>query len=190
MESSSSAPTMNLNYKLCNIVYSAKISGKIDIYLLETMLANTKISGRNSSIRIRRDYGSFLLQKSGRVLIFKCFSQEQVDSALDGLLGELQDLTTNVSVVSRPAVCNMVGNFDLGFNINLGKLSLAIKCEYEPDLHVSLFAVVGNTKVTITHTGKCIIFGAKTVPDFEDSVRGLIDIGQYYQEHHKDVVLH
>ena len=190
MESSSSAPTTNLNYKLCNIVYSAKLSGKIDIHLLETMLADTKISGRNSSIHIRRDYGSFLLQKSGRVLIFKCFSQEKVNSALGKLLVELYDLMTDVNIASEPVVCNMVGNFNLGYRMNLGKLSLMIKCEYEPDLHVSLFTVVRKTKVTITHTGKCIIFGAKTVSDFEDSVRRLIDIGQYYQEHHEDVVLH
>ena len=140
-------------------------------------------------IYIWRKYGSFLLQKSGRILIFKCFSQDQANNAVHNLVNELRDLY-DVEIESMPTICNIVGTFDLGFRLDLGKLSQLIpRSEYFPDIHVSLFAKVGKTKATITHTGKCILFGAKTVEEFEDSVQSLTDIGYKYLAYVNDGVL-
>ena len=176
----SSAPTTNLNYKLCNIVYSAKLAKSVNIDTLLVFLPDIKIGGRNSSVHIWREYGSFLLQKSGRILIFKHFTVEKARCALNFLLHEIRELM-QVSIRIDPTVCNMVGTFSLGFPLELGKFSKLIpKSEYFPDLHVSLFAKVGKTKATITHTGKCVLFGAKSVDDFEEAVRELIDIGCKY----------
>ena len=185
----SSAPTTNLSYKLCNIVYSAKLAEPVNIDPLLVFLPDIKIGGRNSSVHIWRKYGSFLLQKSGRILIFKCFSQDQANNAVHNLVNELRDLY-DVEIESMPTICNIVGTFDLGFRLDLGKLSQLIpRSEYFPDIHVSLFAKVGKTKATITHTGKCILFGAKTVEEFEDSVQSLTDIGYKYLAYVNDGVL-
>ena len=185
----SSVPTTNLNYKLCNIVYSAKLAQPVNIDPLLVFLPDIKIGGRNSSVHIWRKYDSFLLQKSGRILIFKCFSQDQANNAVRKLINEIRDLY-DIELESVPMICNIVGTFDLGFRLDLGKLSQLIpRSEYFPDLHVSLFATVGKIKATITHTGKCIMFGAKTVEEFEDSVRSLTDIGCKYLAYVKDGVL-
>ena len=141
----SSAPTTSLNYKLCNIVYSAKLAEPVNIDPLLVFLPDIKIGGRNSSVHIWRNYGTFLLQKSGRILIFKCFSQDQANNAVRNLVNELRDLY-DVEIESMPTICNIVGTFDLGFRLDLGKLSQLIpRSEYFPDLHVSLFAKVGKT---------------------------------------------
>jgi TATA-box binding protein (TBP) (component of TFIID and TFIIIB) len=112
-------------------------------------------------------------------LIFKCQSQEGAQNAITLLLKEID----NIALECAPVICNMVGMVDLGMSLNLGVLSKLIpKAEYEPDLHVSLFASIGTMKATTTNTGKAMLFGARSLRQFEEGVRCLFDIGCKYKE--------
>ena len=96
------------------------------------------------------------------MLIFKCKTVKEADKAVKLLCKELRSLCLK-PVADRPKVCNIVGTTNIGFNLNLAAISqITDHTEYEPDLYVSLFASVLGVKATVTHTGKVIIFGAKS----------------------------
>jgi TATA-box binding protein (TBP) (component of TFIID and TFIIIB) len=177
-----SDPTMNLNYNLCNIVYTTIFAETINLQTLDFFLDNTKICGKNSSIHIKVDQFSYLLQKSGSVLIFKCKSNQEASESLMVLNRKLDQFELCLTPLHPPVVCNIVGKLDLGYHIDLACLSHLIDCEYEPDLHVSLFAKLKYTKATITHKGKCMLFGAKSEKQFVSDAIVLVDIGFKYPE--------
>lgn len=179
MDNQSSVPTMNKNFKLCNIVYSMKLEPAVNIWTLETLLPNVKICGRRSSICLKRKY-SYLVNKCGRVLIFKCKNDDDAKDAVAKLLAELRNSCLDFNVLIPPIVCNVVGTVYLGFNVNLGLLSQQIPSEYEPDHHVSLFAKLGRMRATVTHTGKAILFGARSISEFEQAANDFIEMGCKY----------
>ena len=180
MIKSSSDHTTNLNYKLCNVVFSAK-SEHIPIDALLVILPDIKQAGRNSSVHIWRDYATFMIQRSGRILIFKCDTIEKAMRALENLAQELEDNCLHLNMLQGPTICNMVATVNLGHSLNLGVLSAIIPgAEYFPDLHVSLFAKIGHAKATITHTGKVILFGCKSCEELVATTQQLAEMDQKY----------
>jgi TATA-box binding protein (TBP) (component of TFIID and TFIIIB) len=136
---------------------------------------------RNSTVHIQRDYATFLIQKSGRILIFKCKTIAEANTAIEKLDEEMEKNCLALKVTSEPMVCNMVGTVDLGHRLDLGRLSLQLPgSDYYPDIHVSLFTKINRMKATITHTGKVVLFGAKSCHDFEETVLTLSDIDCKY----------
>jgi TATA-box binding protein (TBP) (component of TFIID and TFIIIB) len=115
------------------------------------------------------------------MLIFKCKNLEEAIHAVNQLTQEMEDNCLDLHIHSAPTVCNMVGTVDLGHRLDLGRLFLQLPgSEYYPDIHVSLFVKIKNMKATITHTGKVVLFGAKSIHDFEESVHELCDIDRKY----------
>lgn len=110
---------------------------------------------------------------------FHCLIELVVDKLLEEVLMLMDD---GVGLESDPVICNMVGVVDLAHSFNLQKLSQMLdKCEYFPELHVSLFSKMGKTTATITHKGKCMLFGAKNIDDFEEAVGLLVEMDCKYK---------
>ena len=149
---------MNLSYKLCNIVYMAKLSTAIKrAHVL--LLPHTKLCGRNSSVHVKLSNRSLVVQKSGNILIFKTKTLDEANDALNNFTMLMRNNNHPVIVLKRPVVCYMVGTTALGYKLNLDVLSGMICCEYEADLHPSIFVQLSTSmKATLTHTPERLSF--------------------------------
>jgi transcription initiation factor TFIID TATA-box-binding protein len=156
---------------ISNLVGSLRLERELDLEPLSADLENTDYHPETyPSMIYRPDMDSsmsVLTPASGRLAIVGAKSKEELINGVDDFLQKL--VTLNIEVeksVNDLLIQNIVGDFDIGREIDLSALSIALgleNIEYEPEQFPGIiYRGGGNSTILIFNSGKCVITGSKS----------------------------
>ncbi|ACV12086.1 TATA-box binding family protein [Halorhabdus utahensis DSM 12940] len=156
---------------ISNLVGSLRLERELDLGALNSDLENTDYHPETyPSMIYRPDIDSsmsVLTPSSGRLAIVGAKNKEELLKGVDDFLGKLAMLGIDVDKNTNDLlVQNIVGDFDIGREIDLSALSIALgleNIEYEPEQFPGIiYRGGGNSTVLLFNSGKCVITGSKS----------------------------
>jgi len=156
---------------ISNLVGSLRLERELDLEALYADLENTDYHPETyPSMIYRPDMDSsmsVLTPASGRLAIVGARSKEELINGVDDFLQKLAMLGIEVEKnTSDLLVQNVVGDFDIGREIDLSALSIALgleNIEYEPEQFPGIiYRGGGNSTILLFNSGKCVITGSKS----------------------------
>ncbi len=122
-----------------------------------------------------------LIFSSGRIVITGVRRSEDVAVALQNLLNILKEAGITCLDTPHVAVNNMVCSYDLGFPLNLDRITMALMdheyVEYEPEAFPGLVCRISHPKIVflLFSSGKIIITGGKIIDDVKTGLNILME---------------
>ena len=156
--------------KIVNIVASGSFNQKID-------LAALSVLGERYSYNPEKYIGGYITLSSAKVTIYRTGNYiitgiKSVES-ISSLWEELVSLLfthLDVSLFAPPEVKNMVGQSDLGRQVNLSKLIVKLRdedAEYEPEVFPGLMWKTEFGTVNMFQNGKVMLLGCRSLEELE-----------------------
>ena len=156
--------------KIVNIVASGSFNQKID-------LAALSVLGDRYSYNREKYIGGYLTLSSAKVTIYRTgnyiiYGIKSVES-ISSLWEELVSLLfthLDVSLFAPPEVKNIVGQSDLGQQVNLSKLIVMLRdedAEYEPEVFPGLIWKTEFGAVNMFQNGKVMLLGCRSIEELE-----------------------
>lgn len=186
---------------ISNIVGSLRIGRELDLEALSADLENTEYHPETyPSMIYRPNMGSsmsVLVPSSGRLAIVGAKSKQELIKGTNDFLQKLSSLGIETEKnTSDLLIQNVVGGFDIGREIDLSAVSIALgleNIEYEPEQFPGIiYRAGGNSTILLFNSGKCVITGSKSYLELvqarDDLIRVLsklgikIDVAEYNEQ--------
>ena len=167
-------------FEVTNIVGSFEIGRPIDLMSLSSDLEGAEYHPETNSSMVYRINGersiTILAHTSGRESITGAKDRSDLQEARDRFISELEELGIETNISDEEIIVqNIVSTYNFGREFDLSALSIGLgleNIEYEPEQFPGLIyrTEIGPT-VLIFNSGKCVITGAKTYLQVQDSLR-------------------
>lgn len=170
---------------ISNLVGSLRLGRELDLESLNRDLENTEYHPETYPSMIYRPSIdgslSILTPRTGRLAIVGAKSKQEIIEGVDNFFKKLSKLGINIDrTASDILVQNIVGNFDMGREIDLSTVSIALgleNIEYEPEQFPGvIYRGGGNSTILLFNSGKCVITGAKSYLELVQSRDDIIKI--------------
>jgi len=174
----------NTSLKIQNIVSAGSIAESIDLEHIGNNLPDctfTKKKFPGAVIHLQNPKSAALIFASGRVVLTGHHKPEDISVGLENLLQSLR--MAGVSCRDNPLlrVTNIVCTYDLGFPLNLVRITMALmdtdQVEYEPEAFPGLVCRISDPKLVflLFSSGKIVITGGTTIEDIKTGLNVLME---------------
>jgi transcription initiation factor TFIID TATA-box-binding protein len=164
--------------RIVNVVATTSLGKELDIQSMSRTLEGAQYEPERLPgvvYRIKNPKVTILLFRNGKVVCTGAKNLEEVRTAIDHLVKQIE--TSGVPVTKKPEIIvqNIVASADLGCVINLNAIAISLsleKVEYEPEQFPGLVCRLDNPKVVVLlfGSGKMVCTGARKVEDVELAV--------------------
>ena len=131
-------------------------------------------------MKIREPKASFLIFSSGKVVCTGTKSLEEVDEALQKLIGYMKKVDIDIIIKPVVRVENIVASSDIDMKLDLNEIAIKLNnVEYEPEQFPGLvFKIHDETKATflIFGNGKIVCTGTKSDKDVFIAIKNLLEV--------------
>ena len=170
-----------IEIKVQNIVASATFAEKLDLDMIAQSLEDTEYEPEQFPglvYRLSNPKTATLLFISGKANITGAKSIEDVRKTIDIIAEKLKKLGIDVYKDIKIVVQNMVATADLGGELNLSEVAVALgleNVEYEPEQFPGLVYRIREPKVAMLlfGSGKIVCAGARNTEDVSKAVEKL-----------------
>ena len=170
--------------KIVNIVASGSVADAIDLEFISNSITGCTFTKRQfpgAVYHMQNPKSAALIFSSGRIVITGLHRSEDMAVALQNLLNKLKDTGITCHDSPQVAVTNMVCSYDLGFPLNLIRITMALmdheRVEYEPEAFPGLVCRISHPKIVflLFSSGKIIITGGKIMDDVKTGLNILME---------------
>jgi transcription initiation factor TFIID TATA-box-binding protein len=161
-----------------NVVASTSLGKELDLKSISKALEGAEYEPEQFPglvYRMKSPKAATLLFRSGKVVCTGAKSLEEVRTAIDQLVKQIE--AAGVPVTKKPEIIvqNIVASADLGSVINLNAIAISLsleKVEYEPEQFPGLVYRLDKPKVVVLlfGSGKMVCTGARKTEDVELAV--------------------
>jgi transcription initiation factor TFIID TATA-box-binding protein len=161
-----------------NVVASTSLGKELDLQSISKALEGAEYEPEQFPglvYRMKSPKAATLLFRSGKVVCTGAKSLEEVRTAIDQLVKQIE--AAGVPVTKKPEIIvqNIVASADLGSVINLNAIAISLsleKVEYEPEQFPGLVYRLDKPKVVVLlfGSGKMVCTGARKTEDVELAV--------------------
>jgi len=169
--------------KIVNVVISTSLDHKIPLERLIMDLPNTEYNPEQFPgliMKIREPKASFLIFSSGKVVCTGTKSLDEVDEALQKLIGYMKKVDIDITIKPKVRVENIVASSDIDMKLDLNEIAIKLNnVEYEPEQFPGLvFKINDETKATflIFGNGKIVCTGTKSDKDVFVAIKNLLEV--------------
>jgi transcription initiation factor TFIID TATA-box-binding protein len=164
--------------KIENVVATTSIGKELDLQSIAGALKGAQYDTERFPglvYRIKEPKTAMLLFRSGKVVCTGAKTLDQVRTAIDLLVKQIEALGLPVTKKPEIIVQNIVASADLGSVINLSTIAISLsleKVEYEPEQFPGLVYRLDSPKVVVLlfGSGKMVCTGARKTEDVELAV--------------------
>ncbi|AFK21128.1 TATA-box-binding protein (plasmid) [Haloferax mediterranei ATCC 33500] len=161
-----------------NVVASTEVTLELDLDRLSLDMSGTDYDPENFPglvYRTENPKAACLVFRSGKIVCTGADSVEDVNTAIETLFDDLDDLGIPVPDDPNTTVQNIVSSADLGAALNLNALAIGLgleDVEYEPEQFPGLVYRLDDPNVVVLMfgSGKIVITGAEAVVDAESAL--------------------
>jgi transcription initiation factor TFIID TATA-box-binding protein len=161
-----------------NVVASTSLGKELDLQSISKALEGAEYEPEQFPglvYRMKSPKAATLLFRSGKVVCTGAKSLEEVRTAIDQLVKQIEAAGVVVSKKPEIIVQNIVASADLGSVINLNAIAISLsleKVEYEPEQFPGLVYRLDKPKVVVLlfGSGKMVCTGARKTEDVELAV--------------------
>jgi transcription initiation factor TFIID TATA-box-binding protein len=170
--------------KIVNIVASGSVADAIDLDFISNSIMDCTFTKREfpgAVYHMQNPKSAALIFSSGRIVITGLHRAEDMEVALQNLLNKLKESGITCHDSPQVRVNNMVCSYDLGFPLNLVRITMALmdqeRVEYEPESFPGLVCRISDPKIVflIFSSGKIVITGGKIMDDVKTGLNILIE---------------
>jgi transcription initiation factor TFIID TATA-box-binding protein len=161
-----------------NVVASTSLGKELDLQSISKALEGAEYEPEQFPglvYRMKSPKAATLLFRSGKVVCTGAKSLEEVRTAIDQLVKQIE--AAGVPITKKPEIIvqNIVASADLGSVINLNAIAISLsleKVEYEPEQFPGLVYRLDKPKVVVLlfGSGKMVCTGARKTEDVELAV--------------------
>ncbi|QQG39202.1 MAG: TATA-box-binding protein [Candidatus Woesearchaeota archaeon] len=166
--------------RIVNIVASTNLMHNIPLIKLAEVLSNTEYNPEQFPgliMRIKEPKTSALIFTSGKVVCTGARSLPKVRESINQIIKNLAKIKIKITVKPEIKVQNMVASGDLGMDLNLNHLAMALEnTEYEPEQFPGLIYKLPNTRATflLFSNGKIVCTGTRTEDKLKEALNKLV----------------
>ncbi|WP_321506947.1 TATA-box-binding protein [uncultured Methanoregula sp.] len=170
--------------KIQNIVSAGSVAESIDLERIGNTIPNctyTKKKFPGAVLHIQNPKSAALIFSSGRVVLTGHHRSEDIPLALQNLLQSLRVAGIPCRENPQLNVTNIVCTYDLGFPLNLLRITSALmdteQVEYEPEAFPGLVCRISDPKIVflLFSSGKIVITGGKIIDDVKAGLNILME---------------
>lgn len=162
---------MNARVDVVNVVATTHLQRELDLDLLSIMLrdmgAVTYDRRRFPGLIVKLDDGvSYLIFRTGKIVVVGCRSEEHVNEAIRALVKQVAKVVGNLPSTLTVQIQNIVATADLGYEVDLETLSEKLEHSvYVPDEFPGLIyrSGVGKPSALVFSSGRIVVAGATSV---------------------------
>jgi transcription initiation factor TFIID TATA-box-binding protein len=174
----------NSSLKIQNIVSAGSIAESIDLEFIGNNIPNctfTKKKFPGAVFHMQNPKSAALIFSSGRVVLTGHHRSEDIPVALQNLLQNLKEAGISCKDNPQIKVTNIVCTYDLGFPLNLVRITTALmdteQVEYEPEAFPGLVCRISDPKIVflLFSSGKIVITGATIIDDVKAGLNILME---------------
>lgn len=174
----------NKSLRIENIVASGSVADAIDLEFISNNITDCTFTKRKfpgAVYHMRDPKSAALIFESGKIVITGFRKPEDIPVALQNLLNILKGAGITCLDSPQVSLTNMVCSYDLGFPLNLVRITMALmdheRVEYEPEAFPGLVCRIPDPKVVflLFSSGKIIITGGKTLDDVKTGLDILME---------------
>lgn len=174
----------NSSLKIENIVSSGSVADAIDLEFISGNIKGcrfTKGKFPGAVYHMLNPKSAALIFSSGKIVITGLRRPEDTAAALQNVLNPFKE--AGITCLDKPkiAITNIVCSYDLGFPLNLVRITMALmdheRVEYEPEAFPGLVCRISDPKIVflLFSSGKIIITGGKTMDDVKAGLEILME---------------
>jgi transcription initiation factor TFIID TATA-box-binding protein len=169
--------------KIQNIVSAGSVAESIDLEFIGKTIPNctfTKKKFPGAVFHMENPKSAALIFSSGRVVLTGHHRSEDIPVALQHLLKTLKEAGIACRDDPHVKVTNIVCTYDLGFPLNLVRITMALmdteQIEYEPEAFPGLVCRISDPKIVflLFSSGKIVITGGKVIDDVKEGLNILM----------------
>jgi transcription initiation factor TFIID TATA-box-binding protein len=174
----------NSSLKIQNIVSVGSIAESIDLEFIGNNIPNctlTKKKFPGAVFHMQNPKSAALIFSSGRVVLTGHHRSEDIPVALQNLLQNLKEAGISCKDNPQIKVTNIVCTYDLGFPLNLVRITTALmdteQVEYEPEAFPGLVCRISDPKIVflLFSSGKIVITCATIIDDVKAGLNILME---------------
>ena len=164
-----------------NVVATAAIGVPLDLKAIAAKLEGAEYDRDRFPgliYRLSEPKTAMLLFESGKIVCTGAKGVDQVHEAIHKVLNNLKKLKFDIGDNVDINIQNIVATYDLGKDLNLNKIALALgleRIEFEPEIFPGLVYRQDEPKVVMLlfGSGKVVCTGAKNVEDIKNAIDNL-----------------
>ncbi|MDD1686041.1 TATA-box-binding protein [Methanoregula sp.] len=170
--------------KIQNIVSAGSIADSIDLESIATTIKDCTFSKKKfpgAVYHIQNPKSAALIFASGRIVLTGHHRSEDIPVSLQLLLENLKAAGISCKENPEVKVTNIVCTYDLGFPLNLVRITMALmdheQIEYEPEAFPGLVCRISEPKVVflLFSSGKIVITGGKNMDEIKTGLNILLE---------------
>jgi len=170
--------------KIQNIVSAGSVAESIDLEFIGNTIPNctfTKKKFPGAVYHMQNPKSAALIFASGRIVLTGHHRSEDIPVALQNIIRNLKEAGISCRDDPQLKVTNIVCTYDLGFPINLVRITTALmdtdQVEYEPEAFPGLICRISDPKIVflLFSTGKIVITGGTIIEDVKAGLNILME---------------
>nr|WP_319375790.1 TATA-box-binding protein [uncultured Methanoregula sp.] len=174
----------NRSLKIQNIVSAGSVAETIDLEHIGNTIPNCTFSKKKfpgAVIHMENPKSAALVFASGRIVLTGQKKIEDIPLALQNLLFHFTKAGIPCREVPQLRITNIVCTYDLGFPLNLVRITNALmdteQVEYEPEAFPGLVCRIKEPKIVflLFSSGKIVVTGATVIDDAKIGLNVLMD---------------
>jgi transcription initiation factor TFIID TATA-box-binding protein len=174
----------NSSLKIINIVSAGSIAESIDLEFIGNTIPNCSFSKKKfpgAVFHMQKPKSAALIFSSDRVVLTGNHRSKDIPAGLQNLLQNLKEAGIPCKDNPQLKVTNMVCTYDLGFPLNLVRITMALmdheRVEYEPEAFPGLVCRISDPKIVflLFSSGKIVITGGKIIDDVKAGLNILME---------------
>ncbi len=174
----------NGSLKIQNIVSAGSIAESIDLEFIGNTIPDCTFAKRKfpgAVFHMQNPKSAALIFSSGRVVLTGHHKFEEIPVALQNLVQIFKEAGIPCNDNPELKVTNIVCTYDLGFPLNLVRITMALmdtdQVEYEPEAFPGLVCRIADPKIVflLFSSGKIVITGGKIIEDVKTGLNILME---------------
>ncbi len=174
----------NSSVKIQNIVASGSVAESVDLEFIGNTIPNCTFTRKKfpgAVLHLQNPKSAALIFASGRVVLTGNHRPEDIPLALQTLVQHLREAGISCKDNPQIKVTNIVCTYDLGFPINLVRITIEFmdteQIEYEPEAFPGLVYRIPDPKIVflLFSSGKIVITGGKNMGDVQSGLEILME---------------